>query len=240
MTVIVDNMIKSQAVDYNDNQTNNPISQVVKPKLWHCYNARSLRVLWALEELNIDYDVEVLSFPPRYRQPGYKDINALGTVPYFVDGQAQMTESSAICHYLAGKYGSGLLDISIEHSEYANYLNWLYHGDATLTFPQTLVLRYRVMAPKENTQQQTADDYEKWFVARLVKLSQYLSTRQYLCDNRFTMADIVIGYALYLGELLRLSHHYSPQLHDYLKRLKQRPAFIKAQQLGIELNPFSS
>ena len=75
----------------------------MKVKLWHCHNSRSLRVLWALEELCIDYDIEVMSFPPRYKVEGYKELNSLGTVPYFVDGDTQMTESSAICHYLAEK-----------------------------------------------------------------------------------------------------------------------------------------
>ncbi len=51
-----------------------------RPKLWHCYNSRSLRPLWALEEMGIDYDLEVMLFPPRYRHDGYKDVNVLGTV----------------------------------------------------------------------------------------------------------------------------------------------------------------
>ena len=56
-------------------------------KLWHCNGARSLRPLWALEEMGLDYEVEVLPFPPRIFQREYLDVNRLGTVPFFVDGE---------------------------------------------------------------------------------------------------------------------------------------------------------
>ncbi len=218
-------------------------SNNLKPKLWHCYDSRSLRVLWALEELSIDYDVETMAFPPRYKIEGYKELNNLGTVPYFIDGDTQMTESSAICHYLAEKSlsnsdASTCLSISVDHADYGNYLNWMYHSDATLTFPQTLVLRYKIFAGKNKTQQKTSDDYEKWFAARLIKLSEHLVNKDYLCDDRFTMADIVVGYALFLGSLINLDCHYSPQISAYLSRLTNRTAFKKARTIGKEFGSF--
>lgn len=214
-----------------------------KPKLWHCYNSRSLRVLWTMEELGVDYDLEVMPFPPRYMVQGYKTLNSLGTVPYFVDGETHMTESVAICQYLGDKYrcqgNSSKLTLALAESEYGNYLNWLFHSDATLTFPQTLVLRYREFPAKDCHQMQTADDYDAWFAARLVRLHEHLSNRQYLCANRFTVADIAVGFALHLATLLKLEHHFSPQILDYLTHLRQRPAFIRAQAIGRELDPFA-
>ena len=67
-------------------------------KLYHCKNARSLRPLWMMEELGLDYDLTVLPFPPRVLQKDYLAINPLGTIPYFEDGNIRMTESSAITH----------------------------------------------------------------------------------------------------------------------------------------------
>lgn len=213
-----------------------------KPKLWHCYNTRSLRALWALEELGIDYDIETMAFPPRYTVEKYKELNSLGTVPFFVDGEygeIQMTESVAICHYLGEKYQSKKnLILSVNDSDYGNYLNWLYHSDATLTFPQTLVLRYRAFAAKSCTQQQTADEYDAWFAARLTRLSEHLLHHDYLCAERFTIADISIGFSLHLATLLQLDKHFSPQISAYLMRLKQRLAFQRAQAIGKEFDPF--
>ena len=50
-------------------------------KLWHCKDARSLRPLWTLEEMQLDYDLEVMPFPPRFLHPGYLEVKVLGTVP---------------------------------------------------------------------------------------------------------------------------------------------------------------
>ncbi len=75
-------------------------------KLYHCADARSLRPLWTLEEMGLDYELENMVFPPRVTVPGYLDLNPLGTVPTFVDGDLVMTESSGICHYLVEKVRS--------------------------------------------------------------------------------------------------------------------------------------
>lgn len=181
--------------------------------------------------MGIEYELEVLPFPPRFLDKAFLDVNVLGTVPYFVDGDTTMTESTAICHYLVERYRRAGFGIPPDHPEYGDFLNWLYHSDATLTFPQTLVLRYRDMEPVERRQPQVVEDYRRWFIARLRRLDQHLPGRKYLCDERFTIADIAIGYALYLGELQGLHGEYTTQLADYLARLKDRPCFRKAVAL---------
>ncbi|MEC7605857.1 MAG: glutathione S-transferase N-terminal domain-containing protein, partial [Pseudomonadota bacterium] len=55
-------------------------------KLYHCFNSRSLRPLWCLEEMGLEYELEVMPFPPRSEREGYLDINPLGTVPTLIDG----------------------------------------------------------------------------------------------------------------------------------------------------------
>jgi glutathione S-transferase len=200
-------------------------------KLWHCHNARSLRPLWALEEMGLDYQLEVLPFPPRVFKKEFLDENALGTVPYFTDQDTSMTESTGICQYLAERYQKDQFKIDVEHAEYGDYLNWLHHADATLTFPQTSFLRYSKLELEERRQPQVAEDYRKWFLARLRRLDAHLDGKQYLCDCRFTIADIAVGYALYLGKLLGLSIDYSPKLSAYLDGLMQRPCFIKSVSL---------
>jgi glutathione S-transferase len=199
-------------------------------KLWHCKGARSLRPLWALEEMNIPYDLEVMPFPPRVHQKEYLDINVLGTIPYFVDGDTHMTESSGICLYLIEKYRRYDFGLEPDHPEYGDYLNWLFHSDATLTFPQTIYFRYMKLEPEDRRLPQAADDYREWFHARLRKLDAHIGNREFLCDNRFTVADIAIGYALYLGEFLGIDDNYSSQTRNYLNRLKSRPAFVGANE----------
>jgi glutathione S-transferase len=199
-------------------------------KLWHCRDARSLRPLWALEELGLDYELVTLPFPPRVRQRDYLALNPLGTVPYFVDGPVRMTESSAICHYLVEKYRRYDVGVTADHEQYGAFLNWLYQSDATLTFPQTIVLRYSQLEPPERRLPQVADDYRRWYLARLRLLDDHLMRQRFLCDGRFTIADITVGYALFLGETIGLAEAYQPQTLEYLARLKARPAFVRARE----------
>lgn len=207
-------------------------------KLWHCHNSRSLRALWAMEEMGLDYELEVLPFPPRFFKKDYLDVNALGTVPYLVDGDTHMTESSGIPLYLVERYGKHDFGLKADHPEYGDYLNWLFHSDATLTFPQTVAIRYTILEPKERQLPQAADDYRKWFLARLRRLNAHLKDREYLVDGRFTVADIDIAYALYLGELLGFSKDYETHVNDYLQRMKARPAFQKVVVIGEEDSNF--
>ncbi|WP_425406166.1 glutathione S-transferase family protein [Hwanghaeella sp.] len=221
-------------------------------KLWHCYNSRSLRVLWALEEMGwergADYEVETIPFPPRALHKEFLDINPLGTVPYFVDrdgdrdggGAVAMTESTAICLYLVEKYGKAEFGLAKDHPEYGDYLNWLFQSDATLTFPTAIALRYSAMEPPERRQPQVVQDYAKWFLGRLRRMDHHMETRDYLCAGRFTIADIAVGYALHLGEVVGLGEHYTPQVMAYLKRLQARDTFRRAQAVDPEFDPFKN
>ncbi|MCE2987632.1 MAG: glutathione S-transferase family protein [Phenylobacterium sp.] len=198
-------------------------------KLYHCADARSLRPLWALEELGAEYELVNMAFPPRATYPGYLNINPLGTVPTFVDGDITLTESTGICHYLGEKFAPTDLRVDPSEPAYGEYLNWMYRSDATLTFPQTIVLRYTRLEPKERRLPQAAEDYTVWYLSRLRSVEAALEDREFLCAGRFTMADVAIHYALFLGETLGLAERYKPRSRDYLERLKARPAFRRAR-----------
>lgn len=204
-------------------------------KLWHCGGARSLRVLWTLEELGLDYELVVLPFPPRMFDRSFLDINRLGTVPYFTADDVEMTESVAICQYLADRDPAQALAVSREDVQYAAYLNWLQHADATLTFPQTIVLRYTYLEPGPE-KAAVAEDYARWFISRLRRLDAHLESHDYLVNDRFSVADIAVGYALYLGRSLKLDDHYKPQTRAYLERLLARPALQRADAMAPSLD----
>jgi len=161
-------------------------------------------------------------------------VNPLGTVPFFVDGAVEMTESTAICQYLVDCYRRHDFGLTPGHPEYAAYLNWLHQADATFTFPQTLYLRYHYLEPSEE-KKAVGDDYARWFIARLRLLDEHLKGADYLVDGRFTIADIAVGFALFLGRVLKLDDRYQPQTLAYLDRLTDRPAFQRANGIGEPL-----
>jgi glutathione S-transferase len=197
-------------------------------QLYHCPDARSFRALWALEELGLPYELHLLPFPPRAKAPEYLEINPLGTIPALVDGPTLMTESAAIVQYLAVRHAPNALNVATDDPAYGAWLNWLYFGEATLTFPQTLVLRYRTLEP--GRAEQVADDYARWFLSRLRHVDRALTAGDWLCAGRFTGADISVGYALLLANHLKLLDGVSPAIAGYWERLKTRPAFQAAKR----------
>ena len=202
--------------------------------LHHCVGARSFRVLWTLEELELPYELVMLPFPPRVHVPQYLEINPAGTVPTLNDGDVRMTESVAICQYLAERYGDKALTVASDDPAYAPYLNYLSFGEATLTFPQTLILRYGRYESPERRSPQVVEDYTRWFFARLKSFDTFIAGRTFVCGDRFTVADISIGYALLLADYLQLSASFRPATTAYWRRLRERPAFLRASAVEID------
>ena len=197
------------------------------PVLYTCARSRGLRATWAAEEAGVDIDLKILPFPPRYLAPEFMALNPLGTVPLLVDGDARLTESCAIAHYLATRDGYTALAIAPGEPDYAAYCDYTYHADATITFPQTVYMRFAIFE-KDKGLAEAGVAYAKWFHKRLVKVEQRLAGREFLCADRFTVADICVGYALILAESVGLDDGVPESLKDYRARLTAREAYQRA------------
>lgn len=197
-------------------------------ELYHCDGARSFRALWMLEELDAAYTLHMLPFPPRFLAREYLEINPLGTIPFMIVDGARMSESAAIVQYLADTHPEAGLSVAPSDPAYPDYLNFLHMGEATLTFPQTLYLRYAVLEPEERRIPQVAADYRRWFLKRLEAAMSMMAGRDHACADRFTAADISVGYAIKFAEALGFSDDLPPSAVDYFARLAARPAYRRA------------
>ena len=203
-------------------------------QLYHCADARSFRPLWTLEEMRLDYALSMLPFPPRALARDYLALNPLGTIPLLIDGETRMTESAAICQYLVTRHGPSPLAVGVDEPAYGAFLNGLHFGEATLTFPQTLVLRYSRLEPQERRLPQAAEDYRKWFLARLRAVDAVVADAEWLCAGRFTAADISVGYALLLADTLGLAEAFSEPVAAYWARLQARDGFQRAKAAQVK------
>lgn len=202
--------------------------------LYHCADARSFRPLWTLEELGLTYQLNMLPFPPRLLSREYLSVNPLGTIPTLLDDGVRMTESAAMIQYLAARYGQGRLDVPVDDPHYAGYLNWLHFGEATLTFPQTLVLRYSLLEPEGRRQPQVVEDYRRWFLARLRGIESVVAEQPYLCGEAFTGADISVGFALLLAQTLGIEEAFTDAVRAYWDRLTAREAYRRARRVQAQ------
>ena len=200
---------------------------MANPILYTCAGSRGLRATWAAEEAGTDIDLKLLPFPPRFKATEYLQVNPLGTVPMLIEGDTEMTESCAIAHYLATKGNVEDLVVASGEEDYPGYLDFTYHADATITFPQTVFMRFSLFE-KEKGWSEAGEAYAKWFWKRLVKLEQRLETRKFLCADRFTVADICCGYALILAGRVGLDEGIPQSLRDYRDGLVSRDGYKRA------------
>lgn len=200
---------------------------MTRPILYHCADARSFRCLWAATEAGFDVEVTLLPFPPRVFAPEFKAINPLGTIPAWTENGVLLTESGAICQRIA----TGTpLEVAPDEPDYLAYLNWLHRSDATLTFPQTIVLRYTRLEPEERRLPQAAEDYRAFFNGRMRAVEAALADgREFLVAGRFTIADICVGYAVLLARNLRIADELGPFTNAWYDRLSARAGFLEAK-----------
>jgi glutathione S-transferase len=160
-----------------------------------------LRALWTIEEMGLDCDLVILPGVPRVQAKKYLGINPLGTVPTFVDEGIVMSESVGIALYLVTRYGPSPLAVSPDEPDYARFLDYLTHSDATLTFPQTVYLR-DCMLEKDRNLGEAGQLYADWFEARLIRLRERVADRPFVAADRFTVTDITVCYPLFLARMI--------------------------------------
>lgn len=197
--------------------------------LYHAPLTRSLRVLWLLEELGLDYELKKMPFTPEaLNDPDYRRHNPFGRVPALIDGNMSLFESGAIVEYLLARYGTSGLVPDTDSAMFGHYLQWFHFAEATLMPPLSAIAQHTVIRPEEQRIQAVAADGARMAGDMLAVLDDALSGKSFILGDPFTAADIMLGYCLILCEMFGLLSERTPHVSTYLARLKERPALAAA------------
>lgn len=193
--------------------------------IYHVPTTRSMRVVWLCEEMGIPYQLkaETLLQPSRELLVA----NPVGSVPGIRDGEVRMAESTAILQYLAERYGPTPLALKADHPRFADYLQFLAFGEASMSAYLNSIMATRFRAPPDQQQNVTIDLAKGMFLRSTAALGHRLARADYLAGD-FTAADISVGFALVMGEALGLAAQYPAPVVAYFDRLKARPAMQTA------------
>jgi glutathione S-transferase len=198
-------------------------------KIYHVANARSIRVIWLMEELGEPYEVERVPFP---LEPEFKARTGVLAIPTIVDGDVVMGESIAILQYLTGRRIAKSLEMGLtvgpnpDPEAYAEHLNWLHFGEASLMVHIGMLSRLRRLAPEAERTGYAAQAYEAILTSRLGALERQLEDgHPFLTGEAFTIADISVGYALAYAKYRELDGMFRPNTLSYLERVTARPAY---------------
>ena len=197
-------------------------------KLIHFPNTRSLRVVWAIEELGLDAEIDTRVFDrPSLKEPEYLALNPLGKTPVFFDGDKRLIESTAIIQYLADVYGGGALSRKPGDDDYGEFLQWLHFGEAGMGGYVNMLIAQTALLPEDQRIPSMKVWAEKETANCLAFLEGPVEDREYLL-GAFSLADISVAYLLFLIKITRNGGLFGDGVRAYFKRITDREGWQKA------------
>ena len=191
-------------------------------KLYGIGPSRWLRVLWAMKELDAEFEfVPVNIGAGEHMKPEFLQLNPAHKVPVLVDGDLVLTESAAIVLYLAEKYpAKGLLPADIRQR--ADVYRWIMFAMTELEQPLWRIAKHNFIYPEGKRLPADVALARDDFVEMAKVLEQHMIGREFVVGNTITAADCVTAYTIDWASMVGLLDNL-PQLHAYLERMYARP-----------------
>jgi glutathione S-transferase len=180
---------------------------------------RDLRVLWALEEMELPYEIVGMDHPNHdLDSAAFRALNPFGQLPVIDDDGVVVTESGAILLYLARKSGKLMpRDLAGE----AQVLRW---SVAALSSVEVPVLTAWFVAISGGKGSKPHEALLGWSDMRLKQLDGWLASRTFIATDEFTVADILMTHVLSGGTDQSLLQPYA-HVRAHQARCTDRPAW---------------
>lgn len=209
----------------------------------HLEYSRSQRVLCLLEELGVPYEIKVYKRNPKtmLAPPELKAVHPLGKSPVITDDGQTIAESGAIIEYLLDRYDTkNLLRPAVGTPERLRYNYWLHYAEGSLMPPLLVALIFgEVQKAKvpffvKPIVKGMVGKVRSLYIGPQIKLhygfmDQELQKTPWFAGHQFTAADIQMSYPVDAGLSRGASAGQYPKVQDFMSRIKQRPAWQKAE-----------
>lgn len=189
--------------------------------LYYAVPSRGMVTHWMLEEVGEPYELKLLSLEDEeHKTPEYLAINPMGRVPALVHGDVVVTETAAICAYLADAFPDKQLNVPVDSPERGPYYRWLFFAPASAE-PSILW---------KAGEAEAANDYLPFADVESVAntLAQAVKDREFIVGDHFTAADVMVGSTIMWGTRLMPMLPALSEITEYWERLEQREAWQKS------------
>lgn len=213
----------------------------------HLNNSRSQRIIWLLEELELEYEVKRYERDPQtmLAPPELKAVHPLGKSPVITDGEATIAESGAIIEYLVDTYGQGRLVPAAGSPERLRYTYWLHYAEGSAMLPLLLKLVFNRVETspmpffakpfaKGIARQVKGNFIEPQIVQHLDYMNNELAATGWFAGDQFSAADVQMSFPLEAAAARGGLDGKWPHLIDFLQRIHARPAYKTALERGGE------
>lgn len=189
--------------------------------------SRGSIVQWMLEEVGVDYRTVPIAYGPEMKSPTYLAINPMGKVPAIKHGDTVVTESAAICAYLADAFPAAGLAPAL--SDRGEYYRWIFFSASCVE--QAWTNQSAGFIP--SAEQQRMFGYGS-FELTMNTLAQAVKGKQFIANNQFSAADVYVGCNIGFGIQFGMLGGW-PELVTYWDGLKNRPALLRANEKAAQL-----
>lgn len=193
---------------------------------------RAGRVVWLLEELGLEYEVNILPFTKEgLKSPEHRSRHALGRVPVLEDGEISIFESGAIIDYVLERHKNGGLKPSSDSPEFPFYLQWYHYCEGMVMPPMNQIVVQTILLPPDRRDETVLNQAKSLLTKSLAPVNENLSDKDYLIGD-FSAADLMLGHSCFMANRLGCVSEEMQNIKDYVARINARPAFQKAINMG--------
>lgn len=199
-------------------------------RLHYAPNSRAGRIVWLLEELQLDYDLNRMDFHPRaLKSAEHRARHPLGRVPVLEDGDVSLYESGAIVEYLIARHSDGALKPAVESPLFPEYLQWFHYCEGMVMPPVNTIVVQTVLLPPERRSEEALGQAQRLLTKALVPVNDALGGRAFMIGE-LSGADFMLGHASFMARRLGCVTPEMANLHAYVERIEARPGFQKGLQ----------
>ena len=194
-------------------------------------NSRAGRIVWLLEELELEYDINKMAFNPKdLKSDEHRARHPLGRVPVLDDGDVRIYESGAIVEYVIERHKNGGLRPDVSDPLYPEYLQWFHYCEGMVMPPVNTIVVQTLLLPPDRRDETVLGQAQRLLAKALEPVDESLAGRDYLIGG-FSAADVMLGHACFMSNRLGCVSDEMANLKGYVGRISERPAFKTAIEM---------
>ena len=191
-------------------------------------NSRAGRIVWLLEELELEYNINKMAFNPKdLKSDEHRARHPLGRVPVLDDGDVRIYESGAIVEYVIERHKNGGLKPEVSDPLYPEYLQWFHYCEGMVMPPVNTIVVQTLLLPPDRRDETVLGQAQRLLAKALEPVDESLAGRDYLI-GAFSAADVMLGHACFMSNRLGCVSDEMANLKGYVERISGRPAFKTA------------
>ena len=195
-------------------------------------NSRAGRIVWLLEELQLEYNINKMAFNPKdLKSDEHRARHPLGRVPVLDDGDVRIYESGAIVEYVIERHKNGGLKPEVSDPLYPEYIQWFHYCEGMVMPPVNTIVVQTLLLPPDRRDETVLGQAQRLLAKALEPVDESLAGRDYLI-GAFSAADVMLGHACFMSNRLGCVSDEMANLKGYVERIAERPAFKTAIEMA--------